>query len=65
MIDVFNRFRKKLTKEDNLLIYYAGHGQYDKETNTGYWQPIDAEEEADTQWIPNERITSILRGTRR
>ena len=32
----------KLKKNDNLLIYYAGHGELDKAENRGYWLPVGA-----------------------
>lgn len=31
-----NRLRAELGPEDNLLIYYAGHGTIDRQTNTGF-----------------------------
>jgi hypothetical protein len=61
IVKALNRLRKKLGPEDNLLVYYAGHGVYDKDTNTGYWQPVDAEKEDNTQWIRNDRVTTVLK----
>ncbi|MDC3124144.1 caspase family protein [Gammaproteobacteria bacterium] len=46
-----NSYRRKLSKEDNLLVYYAGHGIEDGATRIGYWQPVDA--------IPGEFFTAI------
>ena len=51
-------------KEDNLLIYYAGHGYLNKKTGVEYWQPVDAERNNDIYWIPTSRITSILKEIR-
>jgi len=56
-----NKLRRKLTKQDNLLIYYAGHGWLDKEADEGYWLPTDAEEENTVNWVSNSFITSTLR----
>ena len=50
--------------EDNLLIYYAGHGYLDKATGTGYWQPVDAQTDNDVYWIATEEITRLLRAIR-
>ncbi|CAK8717179.1 hypothetical protein KKHLCK_06335 [Candidatus Electrothrix laxa] len=47
-------------KEDNLLIYYAGHGDLDPETGLGYWQPVEAKKQ-DSDWIPTFWITSKLK----
>ena len=33
----------QLTRNDNLLIFYAGHGHWDSEKETGFWLPVDAE----------------------
>ena len=36
---------RKLKSDDNLLIYYAGHGEIDKSEDRGYWLPVDANNE--------------------
>ena len=56
-----NRLRAELTSKDRLLIYHAGHGELDRETETGYWLPVDAEPEDDTNWIANDRLSRHLR----
>ena len=55
-----NRYRADLTERDNFLIYYAGHGYLDRRTNTGYWQPVDAEADDDLEWIANDELTRRL-----
>jgi hypothetical protein len=50
---------KRLTKEDNLLIYYAGHGTFDKETREGYWIPVEAGESR-WDWIANDQIRKVI-----
>lgn len=55
------KLRKKLTKRDNLLIYYAGHGWMDEEEDEGYWLPIDATEQNIINWVSNSSITNTLR----
>ena len=32
--DAFRAYIKKLTTDDNLVIYFSGHGEYDEVTNT-------------------------------
>ncbi|WPD21581.1 MAG: DUF1566 domain-containing protein [Candidatus Electrothrix scaldis] len=60
-----SKLRKTMTsEEDNLLIYYAGHGYLDKETGTGYWLPINAEKDNPVYWIPTDDITRLLRAIR-
>jgi hypothetical protein len=55
-----NRLRESLTEEDNLLVYYAGHGRRDEQGATAYWQPVDAEADNPANWIPSEVITEHL-----
>lgn len=62
IVSTINSYRNSLIKTDNFLIYYAGHGQIDLDTAQGFWQPTDASVDDDTNWIPNDRITSTLRG---
>jgi len=57
----FNNFRKKLTLNDNLLVYYAGHGEFDKIANKAFWLPVDAERDDDSSWIIVDSITSNIR----
>jgi len=54
-------FRRKLTKNDNLLVYYAGHGWLDKQEDEGYWLPIDAKSDNDLNWISNSSVTAKLK----
>jgi uncharacterized caspase-like protein len=54
--------RRTMTKEDNLLIYYAGHGVLDEATDAGYWQPIDAEGDSVVNWIPFTDLITLLKG---
>lgn len=62
ILRALNSLRAELTENDNLLVYYAGHGTLDRATETGYWLPVDAEEDSDLNWVPNEAISRHLRG---
>lgn len=53
-------YRSKLMREDNLLIYYAGHGWLDKEADTGYWLPVDAAQDNDVDWLSLGTVTSAI-----
>ena len=61
IVSAFNQFNRKLGKTDNFLVYYAGHGYYEDDTQTAYWMPTDAKNNEDTQWIISSRITSYLK----
>jgi hypothetical protein len=60
ILGAFNDLRQKMTPDDNLLVYYAGHGQLVPQIDRGYWIPVDAQTGADTEWILNEQITDYL-----
>ena len=60
ILTALNTLREKLTDEDNLLIYYAGHGELDQRNQEGHWLPVDAEPKSTAYWIPNSTLTPIL-----
>ncbi|MFT7561813.1 MAG: hypothetical protein ACI93R_003744 [Flavobacteriales bacterium] len=58
-----NEFSGKLKEQDNLLIFYAGHGSRIRsgDYEAGYWLPVDAEPPPeDTFWVSNEFVTRHL-----
>ncbi len=60
ILSELNRLREQLTDKDNLLIYYAGHGEIDRVNMQGYWLPVDAEPNSTANWISNMSITEQL-----
>jgi len=52
--------QKKLLPEDNLLIFYAGHGIMDQESDLGYWLLSDATRSRVT-WLSNSNITDFIK----
>lgn len=60
ILSTLNRFRSELKSDDNFVLYYAGHGQIYNDTGQGFWQPVDARPEDDTDWIRNSRVTETL-----
>jgi len=60
VLSALNEVRSKLKEEDNLLIYYAGHGEIDSSTKQGYWLPVDAEKGSSANWVSNTSITDLL-----
>jgi uncharacterized protein (TIGR02145 family) len=49
-----------VTPEDNLVIYFSGHGEYDAILDEGYWIPVDAGAGAMEDYIPNSKIHKVL-----
>jgi uncharacterized protein len=63
MLRAINDLNNVLQPEDNVLIYYAGHGTrlQSGQTESGYWLPVNADPPPkDTYWVPNEQITGHL-----
>lgn len=60
ILSELNKARAKLTDKDNLLIYYAGHGELDRANLRAHWLPVDAEEDSDANWISSVAITDVL-----
>ncbi|HUI60566.1 MAG TPA: caspase family protein [Steroidobacteraceae bacterium] len=63
MLQALNDLLTVLKPNDNLLIYYAGHGTRLKTANVdaGYWLPVNAQRPpVDTFWVANEQITAHL-----
>ena len=59
MLTALNEVREQLKPEDNLLIYYAGHGELDAR-GQGYWVPSDGAAGAEKTWISNAAVSEIL-----
>ena len=59
-VSAINKLKSQVTEKDNLIIYYAGHGQIDNKTQQGYWLPVDAEKDSTANWIPNSGISDLL-----
>ena len=60
ILSTLNKLRAELSEDDNLLIYYAGHGELDRANDRGNWLPVDAEPESTANWISNIQITDVL-----
>ncbi len=60
VMTAFNDLRKILTEKDNLLIYYAGHGEIDQSDQSAYWLPTDAESDNSANWLSSHSITQYL-----
>ncbi len=61
MEEVFKWAVKTVTPNDNILIYFSGHGEYDEDFDTGYWIPIEANlrRQFNTCPVPIWRNTSL------
>lgn len=60
LLTALNEAREALGPEDNLLVYYAGHGEVDADGKQGYWIPVDAQPGMSNTWVSNTSISEIL-----
>jgi WD40 repeat protein len=51
---------QKLTTNDNLLIFYAGHGHWDEKGGLGYWLPSDAAMFNTVKWFRNSTLRDFI-----
>jgi len=51
-----------LGADDNLVVYYAGHGKRDLRHGRGWWLPADADanDDAKTNWLANQEVSDRL-----
>lgn len=63
VMETINDLNSELTEDDNLLIYYAGHGSriQSGDVQSGYWLPVNADAPPrNTFWVSNEFVTGHL-----
>jgi TolB-like protein len=60
ILDAIDLKRRSLLPDDNLVIFYAGHGYWDENLKMGYWLPSDAKKESKSNWVSNTDLTIYL-----
>ncbi len=60
VLKALDRLARRALPEDNILLYYAGHGFLDDDTRRGYWVPVDAEGSDSTTFLRNSTIRDEL-----
>jgi uncharacterized caspase-like protein len=61
--DIFDAFDqlKSIPESDNVLIFFAGHGEMLEGENQGYWLPADAIRGKDYSYVSNSDIKSKIK----
>jgi len=54
-------FAKVVKPADSFLIFYAGHGVWNKTSETGFWLPSDARKNSTLNWFRNSALRDFLR----
>jgi hypothetical protein len=61
MVAALDFFAKVVKKNDNFLIFYAGHGVWNVTSEIGYWLPSDARQNSKLNWFRNSALRDYLR----
>jgi hypothetical protein len=61
IIKTLDSLTRKITRKDNLVIFYAGHGFWDGALETGYWLPSDARKDDKANWLTNLELLNYLK----
>lgn len=62
IINKLDELAQKITEEDNLLIFYAGHGYWDDKLRQGFWLPSNAKRDSRSEWLSNGNVRDYLLG---
>lgn len=62
LLAALGRYSEQLTDKDNLLIFYAGHGEWDAKLRQGYWLLADANANEIGNWFSNADLKTYLGG---
>lgn len=61
IIDALDYFSKIVSTADNFLIFYAGHGVWDANSESGFWLPSDSRKDSKLAWFRNSALRDYLR----
>ncbi len=60
VFDAFEALAVRIKPADNLLIFYAGHGNWDEVRKQGYWYPSDAYVKNRASWLSNADLKEYI-----
>lgn len=68
IVSALSRLQIQSGPNDNLLLVYYGHGEFNEQENHGYWCPVDIETDSKghllDNYIPNSFLQTKFRGFR-
>lgn len=60
VLNALTDLSRRVMPNDSVLVYYAGHGYLDPDTQKGYWVPVDARGFDSTTYLRNSTIRDEL-----
>jgi hypothetical protein len=61
IVAALSDYKRSLSVDASLLVYYAGHGHRDAEARKTFWLPVDATLEDVSGWIVADEMTNGVR----
>lgn len=61
ILNAFDDLLTRLTAQDNLIIYFSGHGELHKITQRGYWIPADAKVKQRATYLSNQEVIDFFK----
>jgi hypothetical protein len=61
LVDAFDYYTSIIKPVDNFLIFYAGHGVWEANSESGFWLPSDAQKNSKLAWFRNSTLRDYLR----
>ena len=61
ILETLKSYAVDLTDQDNLLIYFSGHGELNKITSKGYWLPVDSIANREGSYLSNNDIIDYVK----
>ena len=61
ILKTLRSFARKLTPQDNLVLYFAGHGIIDDITGEGYWIPVEGKADDYSTYVSNDEVVDLLK----
>lgn len=60
IINALESMANTLARENDLVIYYSGHGHLNEKTGKGFWIPVDAAPGSPADYIPNTVVKGYI-----
>lgn len=61
ILGAFTEMIETIEADDNLMIYFSGHGYYNTAIQEGYWIPVDAHKGEETEYLANASLLKYLK----
>ena len=61
MVATLDKLHQETTEQDQVVVYYAGHGYEVEKTGLGYWIPVDGTTTSANNWISTKDVALLLR----